>query len=61
MILVVVDDLMFRSRISSAARAAGVETRVATTPDAALERARADHPSLVCSISTAPGHNRSKS
>jgi CheY-like chemotaxis protein len=47
MILVVVDDLLFRSKISAAAKAAGVEVRAATTADAALERARVDHPTLV--------------
>jgi CheY-like chemotaxis protein len=47
MILVVADDLLFRSRISTAAKAAGVVVRAATTPDAAIERAREDHPTLV--------------
>jgi CheY-like chemotaxis protein len=47
MVLVVVDDLLFRSKISSAAKAAGVETRVATSPEAAMERAREQRPSLV--------------
>ncbi len=47
MILVVADDLLFRSRISTAAKAAGVVVRAATTPDAAIERAREDRPSLV--------------
>ena len=47
MILVVADDLLFRSKISSAAKAAGVRVKAATTPDAAIERARADRPSLV--------------
>ncbi|HUE86682.1 MAG TPA: response regulator [Vicinamibacterales bacterium] len=47
MILVVADDLLFRSKISTAARALGVVVRAATTPDAALERAREDHPTLV--------------
>ncbi len=47
MILVVADDLLFRSKISSAAKALGVVVRAATTPDAALERARADRPTLV--------------
>lgn len=47
MILVVADDLLFRSKISSAAKAAGVVVRAATTPDAAIERAREDRPSLV--------------
>jgi CheY-like chemotaxis protein len=47
MILVVADDLLFRSKISSAAKALGVVVRAATTPDAALERAREDRPTLV--------------
>ena len=47
MILVVADDLLFRSKISTVAKAAGVVVRAATTPDAAIERAREDRPSLV--------------
>ena len=47
MILVVADDLLFRSKISTAAKAAGVVVRAATTPDAAIERARDDRPSIV--------------
>lgn len=47
MILVVADDLLFRSKISTAAKALGVVVRAATTPDAAIERARADQPTLV--------------
>jgi CheY-like chemotaxis protein len=47
MILVVADDLLFRSKISTAAKAAGVVVRAATTPDAAVERAREDKPTLV--------------
>ena len=47
MILVVADDLLFRSKISTAAKAVGVVVRAATTPDAAVERAREDHPTLV--------------
>jgi CheY-like chemotaxis protein len=47
MILVVADDLLFRSKISTAAKALGVTVRAATTPDAAVERARADRPTLV--------------
>jgi CheY-like chemotaxis protein len=47
MILVVADDLLFRSKISTVAKAAGVVVRAATTPDAAIERARADRPTLV--------------
>ena len=47
MILVVVDDLLFRSKISSAAKAGGVTVRAATTADAALERLREERPTLV--------------
>jgi CheY-like chemotaxis protein len=47
MVLVVVDDLMFRSRISSAAKAVGVTIAAATTADAALTRARELKPSLI--------------
>ena len=47
MILVVVDDLMFSSRISSAARAAAVPFRFARSREAVLEAARAETPSLV--------------
>jgi len=47
MILVVADDLLFRSKISTAAKALGVVVRAATTPDAAIERAREDRPTLV--------------
>ena len=47
MILVVADDLLFRSKISTAAKAAGVVVKAATTPEAAIERARADRPTLV--------------
>ena len=47
MILVVADDLLFRSKISTTAKSLGVTVRAATTPDAALERAREDKPTLV--------------
>ena len=47
MILVVADDLLFRSKISTAAKALGVIVRAATTPEAALARAREDRPTLV--------------
>ncbi|MGH9174236.1 MAG: response regulator [Vicinamibacterales bacterium] len=47
MILVIADDLLFRSRISTAAKVAGVAVRAATTADAAIERARADRPTLI--------------
>lgn len=46
-VLAVVDDLMFRSRISTAAKAAGVRLIVATSPAAAIERVRNEHPDLV--------------
>jgi CheY-like chemotaxis protein len=47
MILVVADDLLFRSKISTTAKAVGVVVRAATTPDAAIERAREDNPTLI--------------
>jgi len=47
MILVVVDDLLFRSKISTTAKATGVQTKVATTAEAALECIKNDQPSLV--------------
>jgi CheY-like chemotaxis protein len=47
MILVVADDLLFRSKISSVAKALNVTVRAATTPEAAVERARQDKPTLV--------------
>lgn len=46
-VLAVVDDLMFRMRISSAAKAAGVRLIVATSPAAAIDRIRNEHPDLV--------------
>ena len=47
MILVVVEDLMFRSKISTAAKAAGVAIAAATSADAAITRAREVKPSLI--------------
>lgn len=47
MILVVVDDLLFRSKISSAAKIAGVQIGAARSPEAALTRAREEKPSLI--------------
>jgi CheY-like chemotaxis protein len=47
MVLVVADDLLFRSKISTAAKTLGVAIKAATTPDAAVERAKALRPSLV--------------
>lgn len=45
--LVVVDDLMFRSKISTAAKAVGVTVAAATTAEAAITRAREIKPSLI--------------
>ena len=47
MILVVADDLLFRSKISTVAKSLGVVVRAATTPDAAITRVKEDQPSLV--------------
>jgi CheY-like chemotaxis protein len=47
MILVVADDLLFRSKISTVAKSLNVTVRAATTPEAALTRAREDKPTLV--------------
>ena len=47
MILVVADDLLFRSKISTVAKALNVTVKAATTPEAALTRAREDKPTLV--------------
>ena len=47
MVLVVADDLLFRSKISSVAKTLGITVRAATTPDAAIERAREARPTLV--------------
>ena len=47
MILVVADEMLFRSKISTVAKSLGVIVRAATTPEAALERAREDRPTLV--------------
>jgi CheY-like chemotaxis protein len=47
MILVVADDLLFRSKISTVAKTLGVVVRAATTPDAAILRASEDNPTLV--------------
>jgi PleD family two-component response regulator len=47
MVLAAVDDLMLSSRISTAARAAGVEVRFARSPEAVLAAARESAPSLV--------------
>ena len=47
MILVVADDLLFRSKISTAAKTLGVVVRAATSPDAAITRALEDRPTLV--------------
>jgi len=47
MILCVVDDLMFSVKISTAAKAAGVEVAFERSPDRVLARIRTDRPSLV--------------
>ena len=47
MILVVVDDLMFSSRISTAAKAAGVPIRFTRSPESLLAAARAEKPARV--------------
>jgi CheY-like chemotaxis protein len=47
MILVVADDLLFRSKISAAAKAVGVVVKAATTADAAIARAKEYRPSIV--------------
>lgn len=47
MILVLMDDLLFRSKIAAACKAAGVELAVVSTPEAALEKARQSPPSAV--------------
>jgi len=47
MILVAVDDLMFSSRISTAAKAAGAPIRFTRSVDALLAAARAEKPTLV--------------
>ncbi len=47
MILVVADDLLFRSKISTVAKRLGVTVRAATDPEAAIARAIEDQPTLV--------------
>ena len=47
MVLVVADDLLFRTRISTAAKQSGVKIRAAATPEAALAAARDERPSLI--------------
>jgi len=47
MVLALVDDLMFRSKIKSTATHAGVDVRFAGSRDAALAAMRADTPALV--------------
>jgi CheY-like chemotaxis protein len=47
MILVVVDDLMFRSKISTAAKGVGAQIAAATTAEAAIARARELKPALI--------------
>ena len=47
MVIVAVDDLMFASRISSAAKALGVEIAFARSPEAIIEAVRTKAPRLV--------------
>lgn len=47
MILVVVDDLMFRSKISTTAKAVGATIAAATSAEAAVARARELKPALI--------------
>ncbi len=47
MVIVAVDDLMFASRISSAAKALGVPIAFARSPEAIVEAARTKAPRLV--------------
>jgi PleD family two-component response regulator len=47
MILAALDDLMFTSRITTAAAAAGAELRLARTADAVLDAARQLGPSVI--------------
>jgi chemosensory pili system protein ChpA (sensor histidine kinase/response regulator) len=46
-VLAVVEDLLFRSKISTTAKGTGARLLVATSPAAALERARAERPDLI--------------
>jgi CheY-like chemotaxis protein len=47
MILALIDDLMFRSKISAAAKGVGVTLGVAGSPEALLERAGTERPSVI--------------
>lgn len=47
MVLVVADDLLFRSKISTVAKQTGVTIRAATTPDAAVAAAQQERPTLI--------------
>jgi CheY-like chemotaxis protein len=47
MVLVVVDDLLFRSKISTAAKGVGATIAAATSGEAAIARAREVKPSLI--------------
>ena len=47
MILVAVDDFLFRSKIRATAKQAGVDVSFARTPAEVLEQARTLHPSMV--------------
>lgn len=46
MVLAAVDDLLFSSKIRTVARHVGVEVAFARTPEAAIEQARRDRPTL---------------
>jgi len=47
MVLAIVDDLLFRSKISATAKAVGATIAAATTADAAITRAHEVKPSLI--------------
>ncbi len=47
MVLVLIEDLLFRSKISAAGKAVGVKVEVVKTPEDALARARSERPTLI--------------
>lgn len=47
MVLVLIEDLLFRSKISAAGKAAGVDVVVVKTPEDAMRRARDQRPALI--------------
>ncbi len=47
MVLVLIEDLLFRSKISAAAKAAGVNVTIVKTAEDALARARDERPTLI--------------